>query len=142
MKSPHKLALTLASTVIVAAGLTACGGDGADGDSAPKDASEKEFCAAFQKFSDATSDTDTSDTEAVIKKAKEAVSDLADIGTPKGMPDDARDGYELFIDKVSDIDDDASEDDVAAIGDDLSDDEQKELTAFITYTSTTCTDAG
>ncbi len=41
-------------------------------------------------------DADAKPAEAV-KALKNAADDLADVGTPKDMPDNARDGYELIL---------------------------------------------
>jgi hypothetical protein len=78
--------------------LAGCGGgNGGGGDSIPADASVKDFCKASGTFSKAT-------------KFSEGVKDahkLRDTGTPKGIPADARDGFEVVVALVTDSRDQA-----------------------------------
>ncbi|QIX25239.1 hypothetical protein ncot_00540 [Nocardioides sp. JQ2195] len=111
----RRLALVGASLALLG-GLTACGG-------APDDASKDDFCDAAKKI-DASSFDD----------AKDAVEDLNDVGTPEDISDDARDGFEFFVDEVGDAD---SEDDLPK-DEDLSDDEKKQSEAFFKYITETC----
>jgi PBP1b-binding outer membrane lipoprotein LpoB len=72
--------------------LAGCGGGGI-----PEDASVKEFCKAGDAFAKATKFPD----------GVKAANELHDTGTPKGIPDDARDGFELVVKLVTDSDDQA-----------------------------------
>ena len=128
-------ALMTASLVFVAGTLVACGG--ADGGGAPRSSSEEDFCAAFLKISEEASG-DSSDTEAQIEQAKDAAEELADVGTPEGIPDDARKGFELMIQLIDEVESDASEEDLNGVFEELSEDEQKSYTSFFTYVSETC----
>ena len=93
--------------------LTACGGSDVKGADAPADATEKEFCALI-------ADIDLSD-------PKSFVEDLAETGTPAGIPEDARAGFEVMIDN--------------ATADEISDGDQEKVNAFVAYFTTTCADA-
>lgn len=103
--------------MVLLGGLTACGGP-------PDDASEKDFCDAWSKVGEG-SDFDA---------AKDAAKELEDVGTPEGISDDARKGFEFFVDEIGDAD---NEDDLPDDGD-LSDDEKKESEAFSKYVMETC----
>lgn len=116
----RRLALASAALMMLG-GLTACGGS-------PDDASEKDFCDAIEKIGKVSVDDD-------FDKSKDAVSDLGDVGTPKGISDDARKGFELLVDETDDAD---SEKDFEKAGDDLSKDEEKQVEAFGEYTAKTC----
>jgi hypothetical protein len=72
--------------------LAGCGGGGI-----PEDASVKDFCKAGDSFSKATKFPD----------GVKAANGLHDTGTPKGIPHDARDGFELVVRLVTDSDDQA-----------------------------------
>ncbi|KRF12433.1 hypothetical protein ASG90_15825 [Nocardioides sp. Soil797] len=113
----RRLALVGASMALLG-GMTACGGP-------PDDASEKDFCDGWSKFEESSSDFDD---------AKDAVKDLEDVGTPKGISDDARKGFEFLVDEIGDADD---EDDLPDDSD-LSDDEKKQSEAFSKYVMETC----
>ena len=115
-------ALVGAGLVLMAGILTGCGGD------APDDASEKDFCDAFQKLGDSGDDFD---------KSKDGFKDLEDTGTPDDMPDDARAGFELIIGIADEAD--SSKDAEKKVAD-LSKDEQKQVEAFSTYTVKKCLD--
>lgn len=136
-----KKALLAASLVLIAGALVGCGG-GDDGKSAPKGASEDDFCTAFEQVTKDTSGVSQDDTAAQIQAAQDAVAKLADVGTPDSIPDDARAGYELLIDTIKNVDSNASADELTAIFDDFSADDQKTFLAFVTYVGKTCPDLG
>jgi len=108
LRFPHagRVGATLAVAVL---SLGACNGDPTGADS-PTDADVDAFCAVI-------GDLDVSDPGQVV-------DDLAETGTPEGMPDDARDGFEVMIDQAD--------------ADEISDSDQEKVTAFVTYVATTC----
>jgi hypothetical protein len=73
--------------------LAGCGGGGG----IPDDASVKDFCKAGDSFAKATKFHD----------GVKAADKLHDTGTPKGIPADARHGFELVVKLVTDSDDQA-----------------------------------
>jgi hypothetical protein len=135
-----KLGLLAASLVLVAAGAVGCGDSGGGGGSADKAPSTKDFCGALKDFQDGFADADpTKDLEAYIKSLKAAADKLEGVGVPEDMPADAQDGFELTVGKIKDLDESASLDDLANIGD-VSDADQKKLDALDDYISKTCPD--
>jgi hypothetical protein len=129
-----KAALTIAGLALAFTGVTGCGSD-----DAPADASEEDFCANFTEFDETLqSFGDDPDVGAVVKAMKGAADDMEETGTPEDMPDDARAGFEFTIDKLQGLDDDASEEDVAALGEDISESDEKDSAAFDEYLSDTC----
>lgn len=131
----------MAATLVLVAGTTVgCGGGDSSKDSggAPAAASESEFCDTFTAFTEDMAASSSDKTADQIKTAKDAVAKLADVGTPKGIPADARDGFEIFIDTIKGIDDNASQEDLQSIDSDLSEADNKKVTAFTTYYSDTC----
>lgn len=120
--------------LLVGAFLTACGGGGG----APADASEEEFCTAYNKLYDNLGDIASGDDKAAIEGMKEWGDGMAEVGTPEDIPDDARNGFELLLEALDDVDPDASAEDLQQIEDDFSDDEQKDMDAFSTYAGETC----
>ena len=85
------------------------------GNNAP---STDDFCGALKDFQDDFSEADpTKDLKGYIKSLKDAAEKLEDVGTPDDMPDDAKDGFDLTIEKIKGLDDDATLEDLAKIGD-------------------------
>jgi hypothetical protein len=141
-----RIALVAASLVLVVSGAAGCGGGGSggsSGSSAPKDASKTSFCNGFEAFAKNTESVGKgSSTKADIAKAKSETAKLQKIGTPKGIPSDARKGFEAFIDTVRKIPDDASSSDLQNFTGKFSSTQEKEFEAFITYVGTECPDIG
>jgi hypothetical protein len=137
-----KLGLLVAGLVLVAAGAVGCGGDDDGGDSGGAAPSTKDFCGALKDFQTqyATADP-TKDLKAYIKTIKDAAAELADLGTPDGMPSDAKAGFDLTVTKIKGLSDDATVDDLAHIGD-VDEADQKKLDAFDGYVTKTCPELG
>jgi hypothetical protein len=108
---PHRsnrlAALLLTGTALVT--LAACSDD-PEGESAPKDAAVADFC-------DVIGDLDTSD-------PSELVDQMVEVGTPEGIPGEARDGFEVMVDQAD--------------AESISDDDQEKVNAFIGYVAETC----
>ena len=90
-------------------GLVACREEvkGAD---APVDAAVADFCEVI-------GDLDVSDPEKIV-------DEMVEVGTPDGIPADARGGFEVMIDQ--------------ATADEISEEDQAKVTAFIGYVTGTC----
>jgi hypothetical protein len=131
-----KKALLAAGLVLVAAATAGCGDDGP-----PTDASKDHFCGVFD---DMLTDLGALDEDAkpadAVKALKKAGGQLAEVGTPEDMPADARKGYELILDEIEQLDEDASKEDVTSLGEDVSDSDQKSMDAYTKYLSETCAD--
>lgn len=92
MRTIARRGLLPAASVVSGVLLVSCGSSGI-----PTDASLKDFCKAGEEFSTVTKFDD----------GVKAASDLHDTGTPKGIPADARDGFELVVQLVTDAKDQA-----------------------------------
>jgi hypothetical protein len=109
----------LGATLLMVAGMTvACG--------APDDASKNDFCDAIQSLSKSGDDFD---------KNKDAFQELGDTGTPEGISDDGREGFEILIDLADEAE---SSKDAQKAADDLSSNDQKKVEAFGKYVGETC----
>lgn len=97
--------------LVVAAVLSACGGP--DGSSAPTDATVEDFCALL--------------TDVDLSNAAAFSDDLISIGTPTGIPAEARAGFEVMIEEAS--------------SDSLTDEDTEKVGAFVSYYTTTCVGA-
>ena len=134
-------ALVAAGSLVLFASLTGCGGDsgGGGGSSAPDNASKEDFCAAFNGFyAKVVAKATSGDSAAMVTALKEWAADIEDVGTPSEMPDDARHGFELFVEQAKDIDENATLDDLKNIGDDLSEADRKDGQAFSSWTTDNC----
>lgn len=139
-----KLKRTLVSLAAVAAltgSLTACGGsdDGDDGDKggdSSKAASEDEFCSAYQdaSFVGVSDKVDTSDKEKLLEALQDGADKLQDVGTPDGIGEEERKGFEVYVDTINR----ATVDDLENGGMETSTEDNEAALAFIDYASTTC----
>ncbi|UMG94356.1 hypothetical protein [Nocardioides sp. TF02-7] len=126
------------AAVLLALSLSACGG-------APTDASKSEFCEVINDDS-ALGDLDfeNPDEEAFVDAIKEQAEKIEEVGTPEDIPDDAREGFEIQLEAINDLDaDDIDfESDEDPLADQLSDDEKDKVEAFTEYETETCADEG
>jgi hypothetical protein len=133
----------VSAPLLLALSLTACGG-GASG--APDDASKEDFCEVvefepeFPENVDELSEDEQLDLisdglDEVLEKAK-------DTGTPEDIPEDAREGFELTLEKAEDLDDDqlreALKNDEDPFEDIYSDGEQDKVDAYSEWSSDYC----
>jgi hypothetical protein len=138
-----KLGLLAASLVLVAGGAVGCGDDGDSGGGAKKDdgASTEDFCAAFQAFADDLQDV-TGEEANLGEILKKAAKRIEDVGTPKGIPDDAKEGLQLTLDAIADLPDDASVEDMGGLEEGFSAADKEKTDAFSEYLEKTCPDLG
>jgi hypothetical protein len=122
-------AKTLAGALVLAGGITACGGGSSDagGSGAPTNASKTSFCKTFT-----TLGADTT--------PKEAADKLAEIGTPRGIDSGARHGFEVLIDHLRALPDDAKDSDLTGMAKGLKAGDQTDVVAFLTYYTDECQD--
>ncbi|MEP9362852.1 hypothetical protein ABLE68_07805 [Nocardioides sp. CN2-186] len=140
-KRTTRAALTIASGALLLSGLTACGGSdgGGSGSAAPDDASKDDFCTAFNGlYEKVMADMTSADTSKAIAAFKDWAADMKKVGTPDDMPEDARRGFEVFVDAAAKIDDDATVDDLQNLGDDLSQADQDAGDTFGNWASDNC----
>lgn len=137
-------ALTAASLVLVAGVLAGCGGDTSSTEKPaesgpPTDASVSEFCGTFKDIAQdvVKLGKDAKDSE-VVAAIKDAGGQLEKVGTPKDISSDARSGYELTLKMIDDLDDNATQEDLAKAEDGLSEAEKKQEQAFNDYLGKTC----
>lgn len=87
------------AAAVLALSLTACGGG--DAGDAPKDASKDDFCEKLNALD--SLETSETPTEDEFNDAKDKILELRDVGTPKEISGEAREGFEIFIDAVDDL---------------------------------------
>lgn len=122
--------ITVAALGLAGATLTACG-------SPPDDASREDYCDAVDGFSSALM-TGKIDED----KIEDAIDEIEEVGTPDDISDDAREGFEISLDLMKDVDWGADEEDLMdeleEIEDDVEKDDEKKLEAYEEYESETC----
>ena len=132
-----KLGLALGGVLLVTPGLVSCGGDDSDGSSSDESVSVDDFCAAAAKFENTFTETDTTNLAEGLEALKDSARELKDVGTPDDIPDDAREGLTLTLDKLIAMPDDADESVLLDVLD-LSGDEKAKSMAFEDYLDDTC----
>jgi hypothetical protein len=142
--------LTVGAVLVAVGVLGACGdSDGDSGDDsggssdvgdAPKDASEEDFCDAFNAAIESVAEVEGNViSEDQFEAYQDAVAELGEVGTPDGVTDEQREGFELYVEVLDDLD----YDDVKDLGPDdgfpgVDEEEEAKTLAFFTYASQTC----
>jgi len=136
-----KLGLVAASLILVAGGAVGCSDDGGGGGLTGNDApSTDDFCGALKDFQDDFSEADpTEDLKGYIQSLKDAAEKLEDVGTPDDMPDDAKEGFDITIETIKGLDEDATLEELAGIGE-VSEEDQKKIDALDDYIAKECPD--
>lgn len=131
MTRTKRPAAAVGAAVLLAFSLTACGGGGAS--DAPTDASKDEFCKSFEDAFAVIGEGEPTEDE--FDKLQDELDELVEVGTPEEIDGDAREGYEIFVDAVQDLDYDDVKD--AGDSDDIpgvdADDEKKVEEFFASY---------
>lgn len=139
--TPIKRPLAAAgAAVLLGLTLTACGGGGY-----PTDASKKDFCGSVEDVITTTSSVEGEEpTEEQWKKLQAAYEDLGEVGTPEDIGDAERNGFEVIVDAITDLDYDEAKKSFGDEGGDripgVSKDDQKDAEKFFEYLGTTCAD--
>lgn len=156
----RRTALSLAGLALVAGGLTGCGDDqasdtsgdkaggdtgsssGGDGASAPDDISTADFCGSYADLIKESASSFTGDATAaeLVPTLKKFAAQLSEIGTPSDIPADARRGFELSVDAINDLPDDATQEDLLGASEKYSEEETADAQAFSTYVQKACPD--
>jgi hypothetical protein len=140
MTSIKRASGAASAAVLLALSLSACGGD------APTDASTADFCDAWNGQQDAFSDIDpegspSEQAESLTDALKKWGEELEEVGTPEGIPDDARDGFQVIVDTVADLDADDVEKAIEEQDAEFlepSEDDKKKTDAFEQYAGEEC----
>lgn len=131
-----RTALLAASMTLVAVSTVGCSSG------PPTDASADDFCGTFEKFVDeANSLGEEPDPKDVITALKKVGEELEEVGTPEGIPEDARAGFELTVETIKGLDEDSTLEEIQTLDEDFTDAEQKQSDAFDAYLTETCDDA-
>jgi hypothetical protein len=136
----------LTAPALLALSLTACGGGGGG---APDDASKDEFCSSYLSIGTETGgdidpDASPEDQAKAYKDSLKKVTDkLTDVGTPQDIPDDARDGFEVMVNAVDDLDEGdiqkaIEDEDFSSLESGVSDEEEKKAKAFSDWAGDYC----
>lgn len=138
----RKVAVALAGATLAIGTLAGCGDDGSDASSAPDNASEEDFCEAFGSFfTDILGQAMQGDPSDAVEAIKDWAEEMQDVGLPSDAPEEVRDGFEVFVAAAQDLPDDASLEDLQALGDDLSEADQEAGDAFGDWAAEKCPDA-
>jgi len=128
-----KHALVAGSMALLVGTTVGCGG------SPPTDASVEEFCGADKSLLSITAARDESPSGA-MQAAGEWGEALADVGTPEGIPDQARKGFEVTVrnlEILGDLDPDNPEESLEDVTKPSAED-MMAVNVYTQYVSTTC----
>lgn len=97
----------------------------------PEDASKDDFCKAMA--------ASPSEDKPSQDDVDEWIDKLEETGTPDDIPDDARKGFETFVDVIGDLDMDDSEKEIEEeLEDEIDGDDEDDVTAFFEYQAKKC----
>ena len=148
-----KTSLTIASLVLLAGGLVGCGSDDNDNDGdtgtqggetsestgMPSDASTEDFCGNFEQLAaDLAKVSPEDDAAAGVKVLQDASASMRETGVPEDASDDIREGLEVTLDAIDALPEDATVDDIGALEDSFTKDDEEKAGAFDDYLDETC----
>ncbi len=136
-----KHALTAASLVLVAGMAVGCGDGGGDSakDSESQAPTTAEFCTSYNSLYDKMQAAGKTPSQSeIIKTVKEWGVQLKEVGTPEDMPADVKSGYDVGLNTVESMADDATQQDLQKMDDALSADQKKDAQAFQAWVTKTC----
>jgi hypothetical protein len=128
------------AVVLLVMATAACDGGGSG---APSDASVDDFCAAYASlFSGGMSEIDPSASEreqsvAMVAALRTWAAELADVGTPDDMSDEARTGFDLVLSAAADLPSGEAQD-LADLDDHFTEEEMAATEALEQYATQTC----
>jgi hypothetical protein len=131
------VAQATACSVLLASAALGCTGGDTGGGGARGAPTVQAFCDAVGQFRDDVEAADQSDIPAYVQSLKAAAERLGGVGTPDGTPDSVRAGFELTVRRIEALPDDATEDDLAALGD-VDEDGQTALDDLESYVGRSC----
>jgi hypothetical protein len=129
------------AAAVLALSLTACGGGA--GSDAPTDASTDDFCGAYQGFAEAMGGSGGEDiSEDAWNSVQDAIDEMAEVGTPEDISDEQRQGFEVFVNEISDLSyddvkDASAEDEIVEV----SEEDDAAVDEFGSYAGETCAEA-
>ncbi|HXH80874.1 hypothetical protein [Nocardioides sp.] len=133
MKPHIKHAMLTASLVLVGASAVGCGMGGP-----PSDASEKEFCTAVNSLFDDIDLAEEPSQKETVAAVKKWGKEMEKVGTPKGLSDEGRKGFEVMVEEMAKIEDDATAKELEEIDKDLSKSDNEAVDVFDDYMTETC----
>jgi hypothetical protein len=122
MRNPKAL---VAAGALVLAACGGGGGDGGGGGGSPTDASTASFCRTFTELGSQVT-------------PREAADRLDEVGTPSGIASGARHGFEVLVDHLRRLPDDAKDADLTAMAQDLKSSDRADVESFLSYYATQC----
>jgi hypothetical protein len=139
--------LTLTGAVLLVGVVTAACGGGGSG--APSDASEDGFCEAANSLltdlmPDDMSVPEVPSDEEMAQAVKDWGTRMEEVGTPEGISDEAREGFEAVLAQIEEIEaSDFSAENLEELGNggaEASEEVQRQAEAFGDYVTETCGD--
>ncbi|QCX26170.1 hypothetical protein [Nocardioides jishulii] len=126
-----------AALVIAGAFVVGCGND----DKEPEASPEEKFCSAFRDYYE-RSEKNAGEADSVIVASMKSFADEAsELTLPDSMSADAKAGLKTWIALIADVPDDASQAEVAALGQDLSRKQVDQLDEYYLYANAKCLSA-
>lgn len=137
-QSLHMRIVRLAAALFLAGACALGCAAGGDTEEKPEPSAQEQFCEAFREYYERSSQNSGSTDAEVISSMKAFAKQASELEMPEEMSAKARLGLATWIDLINEIDDDASQDEVSALGDGLSAKQLDQLDSYYLYSNATC----
>ena len=139
MRQAEHMKIARLATGLLLAGAFAVGcSPDADTPEEPEPSAQELFCEAFSDFYDRSSQNASATDAEVVASMKAFAAEASELEIPETMSTEAKLGLATWIDLMNDVPDDASQADVAALGERLSAKQNENLDAYYLYSNATC----
>lgn len=122
------------SLLLAAACLVGC----AEEEEPEKPSAEEVYCDAFREYYERSSTNAEKDDSEVVASMKTFATDAAQLELPESMSSEARAGLQTWISLMAKVPDDATQDDVAELSQDLTPEQVEQLDAYYLYSNARC----
>lgn len=127
--------------VLAVATLAGCGSE--ESEAAPETTSLEQYCEAYEEYFQerASLGSQASDAE-VVASMKGWATQLGELDAPEEMPEDARAGMRRWRQLMGELADDATQQDVLTLEQEMSQEETAQVQAFFSFNGTHCLRGG
>ena len=133
-----------ATAAVLAMSAAACSDDGGDGSTdgsgaGPTAASTEDFCGTFNGLlATLTTQAGGGGPAEMIRAVKDWAADMEEVGAPTDMPEDARRGFDMFVDQAEQLDEDADLQELQRLTDALTAQDEADGRSFAEWIRENC----
>lgn len=107
----------------------------------PKPSAEELYCDAFRDYYERSSNSEAQKDSEVVASMKVFADQASDLEPPENMSKAARAGLRTWVEMIQKVPDDATQEDVVALSQQLSPKQVEQLDAYYLYSNARCLSA-